>query len=640
MISGFECSIFGYEKTAIGEQSQLSPEMHSQLLAGKKLANLPAETLIQQAWIFAHKNDAEIAKEFAETVLGGEPDTLIAAEAHVLIGNLATQVYEYKKAENHFLQATSICRKLDHAKGMGISLQSLASLVYFVQGQVDLAMATMEEANYHLVKSGSPAWGYPLLQAYMFESFGDRPNLIAALDELILQITPGSYAAGVYFLTWAKVCLDDNELQKADEYLQMAFHIANQVDLPDLSIFIRNEKSRAFRTCGQLSIARNWAEDAANSAKRIKNPYLYSHALTELGQVFLAAKDFDNAKECFSIAIKQFRHCGSLLDAIRAEFLLTALYQNQKKDKADRLFLDATDQIIKIGYTAILYRDRKLIYPLIARYLKRKEGEYQEKANALLSLVVRSPSIPLRILGLGQFQVWQGQHLLPDHTWSKRKSGVLFRFLLIQPNRTASREMIMDALWPDLDPKTAADTLYQSTSTLRRGLEPDLPDKFPSRYLSFEGEKVILKLPLGSYTDFNHFEMDIPAAIKNRKMEELQQLIALHEGELFPMDRYVEWVGERRNRLEALYLQGLNQLGALYLISQDYYQGLEASQKMLKIDPWNEDAVLMGMQAYLGLNNAPRALILYEEFRKSLEKELGIKPRPDIRELADEIVSR
>jgi DNA-binding SARP family transcriptional activator len=99
-------------------------------------------------------------------------------------------------------------------------------------------------------------------------------------------------------------------------------------------------------------------------------------------------------------------------------------------------------------------------------------------------------------------------------------------------------------------------------------------------------------------------------------------------------------VNERRNQLETLYLQGLHNLGMLYLINQEYFQELEISRKILRIDPWNEDAVLMGMQAYLGMNNAPRALIFYEDFKKSLENELRIKPRADLRELAAEITTR
>jgi DNA-binding SARP family transcriptional activator len=211
---------------------------------------------------------------------------------------------------------------------------------------------------------------------------------------------------------------------------------------------------------------------------------------------------------------------------------------------------------------------------------------------------------------------------------------------LLQPKRSASREQILETLWPELEPDNGLDILYQATSTLRRILEPDLPEKFPSRYLIIEGERISLVLPPGSYSDFDHFENELPVAIRNRKVEELQTLLALHEGELFPMERYSDWILERRNQVENLYLQGLHSLGMLHLIDQDYYQELEISRKILKIDPWNEDAVLMGMQAFLGLKNTPRALIFYEDFRVTLEKELGIKPRPDLRELAAEIASR
>ncbi len=573
-------------------------------------------------------------------VLAKEDDSLVSADAHVLIGNLATEVFSFEEAESHFFKAASICRSLECDKGLGISLQNLASLVYFTQGQVDLAMSIMEESNYHLVKAGAPAWGYPLLNAYLFDAFGDRPKLTKALDDLILQVEPGSYPAGVYFLTWAKVCLDDNETQKADEYLRLSFRIANQLDLPDLSVFVRNEKSRYFRFRGQTSVAMNWALDAVNFSKRVKSPYLLGHSLMEMGQVAWLSGDFTSAEKNFLSAVTQLKKSHSALDAARAEFLLAALLKESRHESAEKHFLHATEEIIKNGYTSILYRDRKIVYPLIAQQLKKTNAESYEKANALLELVIQTPTIPLRILGLGQFRVWQGQHPIPDQSWSRRKSGSLFRYLLLQPDRTSSREQLMETLWPEIEPSNGLDILYQATSTLRRILEPDLPEKFPSRYLIIEGERVNLVLPPGSYTDFDHFEHHLPAAIRNRKVDDLQALLGLHEGELFPMERYSEWVLERRNQLENLYLQGLHSLGMLFLINQEYYQELEISRRILKLDPWNEDAVLMGMQAYLGLKNAPRALIFYEEFKNSLDRELGINPRSDLRELAAEISSR
>jgi DNA-binding SARP family transcriptional activator len=640
MLSGYECSILGFDQIKLKDRANLADDFQKLNVENEKLTGYSSEILIQNAWSLVRVGESEKAGQIIKKIIAREPNTLFAAEGYILLGNIAAETFDYMIAEKDFYQAAAICRLLENEKGIGISLQNLAALVYLTQGRVDLALSIMEESNYHLVRANAPAWGYPLLQAYLFDIFGDRTHLLKALDELILQIKPGSYAAGVYFLIWAKICLDDNETQKADEYLRLAFRIANQLEFPDLSSFVRNEKSRYFRTKGQFSVAKNWAEDSVNFCRRIKNPFLLGHALIELGQVSWLAEDAKGAEKDFSNAISQLKRANSPLDSTRAEFLLAALLQNQKDKRADDFFAHATDEIIRNGYTSVLYRDRKMVYPMIAYYLKKSRKGSQEKAVAILDLVMQTVSVPLKILGFGQFRVWLGQHPLPDQSWSRRKSGVLFRFLLLQPDRSASREMAMEALWPELDPSSAADTLYQATSSLRRMLEPDLPEKFPSRYLVIEAERLTLKLPSGSYVDFNQFEMELPGAIKNRKVEDLQRLLALHEGELFPMDPYADWVAERRNQLETLYLQGLHQLGMLNLIQQDYYQELEISRKILKIDPWNEDAVLMGMQAYLGMKNAPRGLIFYKEFEKNLEKELGIKPRSDLRELAAEISAR
>ncbi len=640
MLSGYECSIFGYERPGLDSHSIQSQIGHTNPLDLGGINSQTVEIILQNAWRYARARDTEEANRLAERVLEKEIDSLVSADAHVLIANLATELYLFEEAESHFFKAASICRSLGSDMGLGISLQNLASLVYFTQGQVDLALSIMEESNFHLVKAGARAWGFPLLNAYLFEAFGDRPKLTKALDDLIMQVEPGSYAAGVYFLTWAKVCLDDNETQKADEYLRLSFRIANQLDLPDLSVFVRIEKSRYFRFRGQTSVALNWASDAVSFSKRVKSPYLLGHALMEMGQVAWLSGDLNTAEKNLLSAVTQLRKSHSSLDATRAEFLLAALFQQTRHKDAEKHFLHATEEIINNGYASILFRDRKIVYPLIAQHIKKTNSDNFEKANALLDLVIQTPTIPLSILGLGQFRVWQGQHPIPDQTWSRRKSGHLFRYLLLQPDRSSSREQLMETLWPEIEPSKGLDILYQATSALRRILEPELPDKFPSRYLIIEDERVNLVLPPGSYTDFDHFEHNLPAAIRNRKVEDLQMLLSMHEGELFPMDRYSNWILDRRNQLENLYLQGLHSLGMLHLINQEYYQELEISRKILKLDPWNEDAVLMGMQAYLGLKNAPRALIFYEEFRNSLAKELEIKPRSDLRELAAEISER
>jgi hypothetical protein len=100
--------------------------------------------------------------------------------------------------------------------------------------------------------------------------------------------------------------------------------------------------------------------------------------------------------------------------------------------------------------------------------------------------------------------VWQGRNARPG--LGAPKAGEVFRFLLLQPEHAAAREAVLEALWPDQDAAAAHTQLHQATSALRRLLEPDLPDKFPSRYLEVGAQRLALRLPPGSTRDWVDFE--------------------------------------------------------------------------------------------------------------------------------------
>jgi len=67
---------------------------------------------------------------------------------------------------------------------------------------------------------------------------------------------------------------------------------------------------------------------------------------------------------------------------------------------------------------------------------------------------------------------------------------------------------------------------HQATSALRHALEPDLPDKFPSRYLEVEGGQVTLHLPPGSWWT--------GSVRAKRREEKWEEALALYSSELFP----------------------------------------------------------------------------------------------------------
>lgn len=581
-------------------------------------------------------NYAEV-RELAEEILTRTQDTPEAVEALVSLGITAAETNDIQAGEQYFFQAAEISRAIQYPAGLGRALHNQAASVYFVEGKFTLALATMEEANQLKMEGGSETWGLPFLQALTYQTIGDRKRARQAMDAFLPEVRPGTRIAGGYYYLWARLTLDDEELEKAEEYLYLALRIANQSASPDLNVWVRMEYSRLFRLRGEPATANTWAEDACRYSQRLPSLYFFGQSMMEHARTCWETGDRAQAFEDLDIAIEQFTKLTANFDLSYALLLKAVWLAQDEKAGAVETWQLAVKLILQGGYTFILERERKLAFPLMARYLRSRDSAVREPAEAFLQYLDKISPPPLRVFGLGQFRVLQGRRPVADSVWQRRKAGEMFRFLLLQPDHAASREVILEELWPDHPTTTSLDLLHQATSTLRHILEPDLPDKFPSRYLTVEGERIFIHLPHGSMVDFEHFEQEMPIAIQSRQVGRLQEAIALYTDDLFPMDVYLDWSASRRQELVDLYLHGQLILGQAYLEQQLFYQAANCAQKILQRDAWNEDATLLGMQAYVGLSSAPRAVHLYQKLEATLKDDLDLLPRSDLRQLLDKI---
>jgi DNA-binding SARP family transcriptional activator len=211
----------------------------------------------------------------------------------------------------------------------------------------------------------------------------------------------------------------------------------------------------------------------------------------------------------------------------------------------------------------------------------------------------------------------------------------LLRFLLLQHHHRAPRDVIIEALWRDQTEQALAQ-LHQASSSLRRALEPDLPDKFPSRYLQASGEMIGLALPPGSSVDFERFEAMTRAALRDRdpSASELSTALALYDGELFPEDRYADWAAPRRSALAEMAAVAGATLATARLAEGDARGALADAALAIERDPLREDAVLVAMRAALAIGDRIGAVRLYRRYERSLREELGVAPSGQLQELA------
>jgi DNA-binding SARP family transcriptional activator len=73
------------------------------------------------------------------------------------------------------------------------------------------------------------------------------------------------------------------------------------------------------------------------------------------------------------------------------------------------------------------------------------------------------------------------------------------------------------------------------------------------------------------------------------------------------------------------------------LIEQNPLESIRLTQHVLTVDPVWEEAYRVQMQAYLVQGNRPLALRTYQQCVEMLERELGVEPLPETKQLHEQI---
>ncbi|MCX8006109.1 MAG: bacterial transcriptional activator domain-containing protein, partial [Burkholderiaceae bacterium] len=261
--------------------------------------------------------------------------------------------------------------------------------------------------------------------------------------------------------------------------------------------------------------------------------------------------------------------------------------------------------------------------PLLAAYQGFPRAEAARTAALLLERLRRVPPPPLRVAVLGRFVVWQGRRKVEGRLLRQRRAGELLALLSLSEGHRLTTEQAAEALSLAKPPAAAQVLLHHATSALRHALEPDLPDKFPSRYLRVEEGQIALDLPAGSWLDVEAFE----AACQGGAWEEA---LALYGGELLPAYRYAEWTLLHRERAALLHQRALLGAAEARLAAGRAAEALDACRRLLAVEPWHEGATLVGMRACAALGDVAAARRLYQKLAQTLRDELNTEPQGDL----------
>ena len=227
---------------------------------------------------------------------------------------------------------------------------------------------------------------------------------------------------------------------------------------------------------------------------------------------------------------------------------------------------------------------------------------------------------------LGRVAIQCGERLTAGGTIRRRVLGLLC-LILSQQNMSTTREFVMDALWPDLDPTAALNSLNQTIYFLRRVIEPKYDDDTSPGYVHHDGELIWLDAELVDSRS-NQCRSLIRKLSTTASVEEVDALTLLYTGR-FALDfEYEEWAAPYREWLHAAFLEIVERSIREDLRASQFDRAIRIARTALEVDSRAEHLELLLLRAYRMSGAHAAAAEQYEHYASVLRSELGVEPPP------------
>jgi DNA-binding SARP family transcriptional activator len=262
--------------------------------------------------------------------------------------------------------------------------------------------------------------------------------------------------------------------------------------------------------------------------------------------------------------------------------------------------------------------------PLL-RAFERTSGPVGRGVKFAQRLAERA-SPTLEIFDLGETKLVLGDRVL-QAAEMRRKSASLLLYLASRPRQSATREQVLEDLWPSLTPAAASNSLNQTMYFVRRSLDPWYEDGVSVDYARHEAEVVSLPPELARITS-----VDFQAAAKgllrrpDSALDAMMTVLGEYAGRFAPEFEYEEWSIDWRELLHATYLDLLVAAERQMVHLGDLPGVAALARTALSVDPRNPDLHEALVWTLAASGSRPAASEQYSHFAALFRDEYGAEP--------------
>jgi DNA-binding SARP family transcriptional activator len=233
----------------------------------------------------------------------------------------------------------------------------------------------------------------------------------------------------------------------------------------------------------------------------------------------------------------------------------------------------------------------------------------------------------VRIGVLGPVEAWEDGRELPLGSGRQR---ALFVLLLLHVGEVVSKDRLIDGLWGERPPRSAAKVLQGYVSELRRTL--------PAEAIVTRGSGYLLRAVETDAADFERLLEDARGQQPREAARTLRGALALWRGRALADVEYESWAQAEVARLEALRLMAFEERIEADLGLGEDRRVVPELEALVAEHPLRERLRAQLMLALYRAGRQPEALEVYADARTRLVDELGVEPGKALRELQQAIL--
>ena len=221
-----------------------------------------------------------------------------------------------------------------------------------------------------------------------------------------------------------------------------------------------------------------------------------------------------------------------------------------------------------------------------------------------------------------------------------RKQRAVLAVLLLHVGEIVSSERLIELVWGEAPPRTAAHSIQIYVSGLRRAIEPEgsqpsIVTKHPGYALDADPDSIddhrFQRLAAEGRDELRAGDAVGAAAL-------LREALALWDGAPLCEFAYEEFAQEPIRALHALRIDALEELAAAELAQGRWEEALSLVEVATDENRLRERLWELRMLALYRGGRHPDALRVYQRFRAVLGEELGLAPSPSIQRLNERIL--